>query len=264
MAFTNRQIHLAARPKGLPKESDFALVTTEVPALQDGQFLVRINYVSVDPYMRGLMNEGRSYVNHFNVGDVVLGGAAGTVIDSRHPEYAAGETVLGFWGWQEYAVSDGGASTASMRRLHLSTSLGVLGMPGLTAYFGLLDIGRPRAGETVFISGAAGAVGSVAGQIAKIMGCRVAGSAGSAEKVAFLQEIGFDAAFNYKSVLEYPAALREACPAGIDVYFDNVGGALTDAVFTQINPEARIVLCGQIDSTMPWPRRRDPRLLAGT
>jgi len=130
MAFTNRQIHLAARPKGLPKESDFALVTTEVPALQDGQFLVRINYVSVDPYMRGLMNEGRSYVNHFNVGDVVLGGAAGTVIDSRHPEYAAGETVLGFWGWQEYAVSDGGGVHRFDASLApLSTSLGVLGMP---------------------------------------------------------------------------------------------------------------------------------------
>lgn len=262
MAFTNRQIHLAARPKGLPKESDFALVTTEVPALQDGQFLVRINYVSVDPYMRGLMNEGRSYVNHFNVGDVVLGGAAGTVIDSRHPEYAAGETVLGFWGWQEYAVSDGGGVHRFDASLApLSTSLGVLGMPGLTAHFGLLDIGRPRAGETVFISGAAGAVGSVAGQIAKIMGCRVAGSAGSAEKVAFLQEIGFDAAFNYKSVLEYPAALREACPAGIDVYFDNVGGALTDAVFTQINPEARIVLCGQIDQYNALAPPQGPRLL---
>ncbi|MGI6461711.1 MAG: NADP-dependent oxidoreductase [Candidatus Hydrogenedentales bacterium] len=262
MALTNRQIHLAARPKGLPKESDFALVASEVPALQEGQFLVRTNYVSVDPYLRGLMNEGPSYMNPFNVGDLILAGAAGTVLESRHPDYAVGETLYGLWGWQDYAVSDGSNIYQFDTSLApLSTSLGILGMPGLTAYFGLLEIGRPRPGETVFVSGAAGAVGSVVGQLAKIQGCRVAGSAGSAEKVAFLKTIGFDAAFNYKDVGDYAAALREACPNGIDVYFDNVGGALTDAVFPQLNPEARIVVCGQIDQYNALAPAQGPRLL---
>lgn len=262
MAVTNRQIHLAARPKGLPKESDFALVETGVPPLQDGQFLVKIAYLSVDPYMRGLMSDAKSYMDPISIGDVVIGGAVGTIVESRHPGYAAGEVVLGYWGWQEYAVSDGaGVYKFDPSVAPISTALGVLGMPGLTAYFGLLDIGKPKRGESVFISGAAGAVGSVAGQIAKLLGCRVAGSAGSPEKIAFLRELGFDAAFNYKDVSSYETALREACPEGIDVYFDNVGGALTDAVFTQINPEARIVVCGQIDQYNAQNPPQGPRLL---
>ena len=258
----NRQVLLATRPKGYPKETDFTLVETEMPSPGDGEFLVKIHYLSVDPYMRGLMNDVKTYREPIPVGGVVIGGGVGTIIESRHPEYREGEVVVGYWGWQEYAVSDGsGVHRFDPAIGPMSTALGVLGMPGLTAYFGLLDIGKPQPGDSVFISGAAGAVGSVAGQIAKIKGCRVAGSAGSAEKVAFLDEIGFDAAFNYKEVSDYNSALREVCPGGIDIYFDNVGGPLTDAVFTQINPGARIVVCGQIDQYNAQEPPQGPRLL---
>ena len=263
MIVKNRQIVLAARPEGLPKPSDFRLVETPVPELAEGQFLLKTNYLSVDPYMRGRISEAKSYAEPVAIGEVMVGGTVGTVVKSQHPGYRPGEVVVGYWGWQEYAVSDGqGIVRFDTSLAPMSTALGVLGMPGMTAYFGLLEIGKPKAGDTVFVSGAAGAVGSLVGQIAKIKGCRVVGSAGSQQKVDYLTgELGFDAAFNYKDVKDYAAKLQEVCPQGIDVYFDNAGGPLTDAVFTQINVGARIVVCGQIDSYNATRPPRGPRLL---
>jgi hypothetical protein len=248
MPTLNKQITLAARPVGYPKESDFALVETLTPPLQEGQMLVRVLYLSVDPYMRGRMNDVKSYAPSVRLGEVMVGGAVGKVVESKHPHFQQGDTVEGFFGWQEHAVSDG----ANVRRIDpdlapISTALGVLGMPGLTAYFGLLEICNPQPGETVLVSAAAGAVGSLVGQIARIKGCRVIGIAGGDDKVAFLtEELSFDAAFNYKKVTDYYAKLKELCPLGIDVYFDNVGGAITDAVFRLINTKARVSICGQI------------------
>lgn len=263
MADKNRQILLAARPEGLPKESDFKLVESPMPEPGEGQFLVKTNYLSVDPYMRGRISEAKSYAEPVAVGDLMVGGTVGTIVQSRHPSYREGEVVVGYWGWQEYAVSDGeGLQRFDVPGMPMSYALGVLGMPGMTAYFGLLDIGRPKPDETVFVSGAAGAVGSLVGQIAKIHGCRAAGSAGSAEKVDYLlTELGFDAAFNYREVDDYAAKLDEVCPGGIDVYFDNVGGKLTDAVFLRIKLGARIVVCGQIDQYNATRPPRGPRVL---
>jgi NADPH:quinone reductase len=259
----NRQIVLAVRPVGLPKPSDFRLVEAPMPKTAEGQFLVKVNYLSVDPYMRGRISEAKSYAEPVQIGHVMVGGTVGTVVQSRQPDLRPGDVVVGYWGWQEYAVSGGqGVERFDTALAPMSTALGVLGMPGMTAYFGLLEIGKPKAGETVFVSGAAGAVGSLVGQIAKIRGCRVAGSAGSQAKVDYLTaELGFDAAFNYKDVKDYATKLQEVCPQGIDVYFDNVGGELTDAVFTQINVGARIVVCGQIDQYNAARAPRGPRLL---
>jgi NADPH:quinone reductase len=263
MAINNRQIVLAARPEGLPKPSDFRMVATPMPNVTEGQFLIKIHYLSVDPYMRIRISEAKSYAEATQIGDVMGGGAVGTIVESRNPSYLQGEVVAGYLGWQEYAVSDGqGVERFDTSLAPMSTALGVLGMPGMTAYFGLLEIGRPKSGETVFVSGAAGAVGSLVGQIAKLKGCRVVGAAGSQAKVDYLLgELGFDAAFNYKDVSDYAAKLQEVCPQGIDVYFDNVGGSLTDAVFTQINLAARIVVCGQIDQYNATRPPRGPRLL---
>jgi NADPH:quinone reductase len=263
MSTNNRQIILAARPEGVPKESDFRLVETPMPIPADGQFIVETNYLSVDPYMRGRISEAKSYAEPVAVGDVMVGGTVGRVTESRHPGFRPGEVVVGYWGWQEYAASDGqGIDRFDTSLAPMSTALGVLGMPGMTAYFGLLEIGKPGAGEMVLVSGAAGAVGSLVGQIARIKGCRAVGSAGSKEKVDHLVgELGFDAAFNYKEVKDYAGKLTEVCPAGIDVYFDNVGGPLTDAVFAQINVGARIVVCGQIDQYNATRPPRGPRVL---
>ena len=263
MATENRQIVLAARPEGLPKPSDFRLVEAPVPEPAAGQFLVKTNYLSVDPYMRGRISEAKSYAEPVQIGQVMVGGTVGTVVESRHPHYQPGDVVVGYWGWQEYAVLTGQDVVRFDTTLApMSTALGVLGMPGMTAYFGLLEIGNPRPGETVFVSGAAGAVGSLVGQIAKIQGCRAVGSAGSQQKVDYLTgELGFDAAFNYKEVKDYAAKFQEVCPKGIDVYFDNTGGPLTDAAFTQINIGARIVVCGQIDQYNATRPPRGPRLL---
>jgi NADPH-dependent curcumin reductase CurA len=259
----NRQIVLAARPEGLPKPSDFRLIETEAPTPRDGQFLAKIHYLSVDPYMRGRISDAKSYAEPVALGQVMVGGTVGTVVESRHPKYRPGEVVVGYWGWQEYALSDGSEVERFDTSLApMSTALGVLGMPGMTACFGLLEIGQPKPGETVFVSGAAGAVGSLVGQIAKIKGCRAVGSAGSQAKVDhLLGELGFDAAFNYKEVKDYAAKLQEVCPKGIDVYFDNVGGPLTDAVFTQINVHARVVICGQIEQYNATRPPRGPRFL---
>jgi NADPH:quinone reductase len=245
---TNRKITLAARPVGYPKETDFNLVEDPVPAPGPGEMLVRIVYLSLDPYMRGMMSDRKSYARPIQIGEVMVGGTVGKVVQSNHPDYVKGDIVLSTMGWQEYAISDGtGLRKIDPQVAPISTALGVLGMPGLTAYFGLLDITNPKPGETVVISGAAGAVGTVAGQIAKLKGCRVIGIAGSDAKINYLvRELGFDAAFNYRSVENYYEVLHEICPEGIDVYFDNVGGAITDAVFRLLKPRARLSVCGQI------------------
>jgi len=244
----NRQITLAARPVGYPKESDFNLVEQPIPVPGPGQILIRIIYLSLDPYMRGMMDDKESYVRPIPIGELMVGGTVGKVIQSNLPDFTKGDIVLGSLGWQEYAVSSGdGLRKINPQIAPVSTALGVLGMPGLTAYFGLLEIARPKARETVVISGGAGAVGSAAGQIAKIKGCRVVGVAGSDAKINYIVgELGFDAAFNYRSVENYYKVLREICPDGIDVYFDNVGGPITDAVLRLLRPKARISVCGQI------------------
>jgi hypothetical protein len=259
----NKRIILAARPSGMPKPSDFKLVESPVPETGPGQILVRMLYVSVDPYMRGRMNDVKSYAPPVQIGEVMGAGAVGKVVASQNPQFQAGDVVEGFFGWQEYATSDGnGVRKLDPEVAPFSTALGVLGIPGLTAYFGLVDIGKPLAGETVVISGAAGAVGSIAGQIAKINGCRVIGIAGSDQKVAWLRdELGFDAAFNYKTTPNYVQKLNELCPKGVDVYFDNVGGDITDAVFRLISTGARIVVCGQIAQYNAEKPEIGPRLL---
>ncbi len=261
---TNKQITLASRPNGFPKESDFRMIEASAPEVREGQILVRVIYLSLDPYMRGRMSAKKSYAPPVEIGAVMTGGAVGRVEQSRHPDFAAGEIVSGMFGWRQYAVSDGkGLFKVDPGLAPISTALGVLGMPGLTAYFGLLDIGKPKAAETVLVSGAAGAVGSYVGQIAKIIGCRVVGIAGADEKIDYLiGELGFDAAFNYKTITDYPAKLQELCPEGIDVYFDNVGGPITDAVFLTMNQGARIAICGQISQYNLEKPEMGPRLLS--
>jgi leukotriene B4 12-hydroxydehydrogenase/15-oxo-prostaglandin 13-reductase len=260
---TNRQITLAARPTGLPKETDFHLVESPVPSPWVGQFLVRSVYLSLDPYMRGRMNDRPSYAPPVKLGEVMVGGVVGKVVQSKHASFPEGTIVEGRFGWQEYAVSDGkDVRVIDPTIAPISTALGLLGMPGFTAYFGLLDICHPKPGETVLVSSAAGAVGSVVGQIAKLKGCRVIGVAGSDEKINYVtKELGFDAAFNYKKVVDYVKTLKEMCPDGIDVYFDNVGGPLTDAVFLTMNVGARIAVCGQISQYNLEKSEMGPRLL---
>jgi NADPH-dependent curcumin reductase CurA len=213
--------------------------------------------------MRGRMNDAASYAAQVQLGEVMGGGAAGKVISSNNPNFKEGDIVQGPFGWQEYAVANGqGVRKIDPSLAPISTSLGVLGMPGLTAYFGLLDICNPTPGETVVVSGAAGAVGSLVGQIAKIKGCRAVGIAGGDDKVAYLtDELGFDAAFNYKTVTDYFKKLKELCPKGIDVYFDNVGGEITDAVFRLINTRARISVCGEISQYNLEQREMGPRII---
>ena len=245
---TNRKFTLAARPVGMPKTSDFKLVEEPVKAAGDGEIVVRALFISVDPYMRGRMNDAKSYAAPVAIGGTMGGGVVGQVIESKNPKFKPGDIVQGEFGWQEYAVSDGkGIRKIDPSIAPISTAIGVLGMPGLTAYFGLLEIGQPKAGETVVISGAAGAVGMVVGQIAKIKGCRVVGIAGSDDKVRYLiDDLGFDGAFNYKTTKNYVEKLKELCPNGIDVYFDNVGGEITDAVVPLLNVKGRMSICGQI------------------
>jgi NADPH-dependent curcumin reductase len=243
-----RQVRLAARPVGYPKESDFRLIESPVPDPGTGEFLVRVVYLSLDPYMRGRMSDARSYVPPVALGDVMEGGTVGEVVRSNHPGYAVGDIVEGRLGWQEYAVSAGkGVRRIDPTVAPISTALGVLGMPGLTAYFGLLEIGQPKPGETVVVSAASGAVGGLVGQIAKRKGCRAVGLAGSDAKVDYITgELGFDAGINYRTAPDLDAALRAACPSGVDVYFDSVGGRITEAVSRHVNPFARFAICGLI------------------
>jgi NADPH-dependent curcumin reductase CurA len=259
----NRQITLAARPTGLPKESDFRLVESAIPVPGPGEVLVRTLYLSVDPYMRGRMNDAKSYAAPVAIGEVMVGGTVGRVEQSNDPNFRVDDIVAGNTGWQDYATPKG----KDLRRLDpsfapVTTALGVLGHIGLTAYFGLIDICHPQAGETVVVSGGAGAVGSAVGQIAKFLGCRVVGIAGTDAKVEYLvNELGFDAAFNYKTTTDYGAKVKELCPNGVDVYFDNVGGPITDAVLFNINVHARVSVCGQISQYNVEKPEPGPRLL---
>ena len=248
MAKMNRRVTLASRPAGFPAASDFRLDSLPVPSLSAGEVLVRSVYLSLDPYMRGRMSDAESYAPPVAIGEVMVGGAVGVVVESRDPRFLAGDAVEGMLGWQEYAVAHGDVlRNVDPKLAPISTALGVLGMPGLTAYFGLLDVCDPQPGETAVVSGAAGAVGTTVGQIAKIRGCRVVGVAGSDAKVSWLVDgLGFDAAFNYKTADDLGGRLEALCPDGVDVYFDNVGGVITDAVMRRINSRARISVCGQI------------------
>ena len=264
----NRRIVLNARPRGAPTASDFRIESDPVPTPADGQVLLRTLYLSLDPYMRGRMSDGPSYAAPVAIGDVMVGGTVSRVEASRHGDFKVGERVLGYTGWQDYAVSDGKGLTALRPDdPHPSRALGVLGMPGFTAYMGLLDIGRPVAGETVVVAAASGAVGSVVGQIAKIKGCTVVGIAGGEDKCRYvIDELGFDFYVDHRAD-DLPGRLATACTKGIDVYFENVGGAVFDAVLPLLNARARIPVCGLIAAynateLPPGPDRLG--LLAGT
>jgi NADPH-dependent curcumin reductase CurA len=258
----NRQWVLAERPTGLPTQATFKLIETPIADLKNGEFLARAVYLSVDPYMRGRISGMKSYAAPVEIGQVMVGGGVAKVVESKNPDFAVGDFVDIYMGWQEYVVSNGRGVRKLDPSVPVSTAEGVLGMTGLTAYFGLLDVCHPKAGETVVVSGAAGAVGSVVGQIAKIKGCRTIGIAGGDDKVAWVvKECGFDAAFNYKTTGNYYSKLQELCPKGIDVYFDNVGGAITDAVFGLLNVGARISICGQISQYNNTKPEMGPRLL---
>lgn len=243
----NIQVRLASRPDGAVSEANFHLVEAPMPEPGEGEVLVRTLYLSLDPYMRMRMDAGKSYAPPAEVGEVMMGGGVGEIIRSRAQDYAEGDIVTGRFGWQQYAVS----GSSGLRRVDpalapVSTALGVVGMPGVTAWYGLLKIGEPKAGETVVVSAAAGAVGSVAGQIAKIRGCRAVGIAGGSDKCRYVvEELGFDACVDYKSAA-FSEALREAVPAGVDVYFENVGGRVLDAVLPLLNAFARIPFCGYV------------------
>jgi len=261
MKESNTQVIFKSRPEAFPEESNFEIVQNAVPPAGDGQVLRRTIYLSVDPYMRGRMSTAKSYAEPAKIGEPMVGSTISEVIESKNPRYRAGDFVLGFDGWQQYAVSDGkGLRKLDPAEAPISCAVGVLGMPGLTAYVGLLDIGRPKEGETVVVSAAAGAVGSIAGQIAKIKGCRVVGTAGSMEKCAHVvNELGFDACINYKTE-DLKEALKAACPHGIDVYFDNVGGDVLEAVLKRINVHARIPLIGLISQYCDAKPRPGPNL----
>ena len=259
----NRQITLASRPAGYPKESDFNLVEVPIPTPEDGEVLVKTLYLSVDPYMRGRINAAKSYAANVEIDEIMVGSVIAQVVASKHPDFQVDDIVNAGIGWQEY----GAVAGDHLRKIDptiapISTGAGILGMPGLTAYFGLLKVGALQERETVFVSGAAGAVGSVVGQIAKIKGCRVIGSAGTDEKVAYVvDELGFDDAFNYKEVTDYHEELQRLLPDGIDVYFDNVGGVITDAVFTNLRIKGRVVICGQISQYNLEKPETGPRFL---
>jgi len=253
----NRQVILKSRPTGIPEAENFAIVESPVPPLDDGQVLVRNVYLSAEPAMRGWVSAAANYSEPVPLGGVMRSPAVGRVEESRHPDFGPREFVTGFFGWQDYAVVDASAIQRKVAAtgLPISTALGVLGMNGLTAYFALLEVGQPRAGETVVVSTAAGAVGSCVGQIAKIKGCRTVGIAGGPQKTQLCRdEFGFDAAIDYHAgALE--SALAAACPDGIDIYYDNTAGAISDAVLKHLRPRARVVICGtaSVSSWDPWP-----------
>lgn len=257
----NKRICLASRPAGWVTEDNFVLHEEPMPEPADGQILIRNIFMSVDPYMRGRMNDAKSYVPPFQIGEVLQAGVVGQVLESKNADYAEGEYVTGMLGWENYSVSDG----SQLRKLApggvpLSYHLGILGMPGMTAYVGLFEIAPTHPEDTVFVSAASGAVGSVVGQLAKIHGCRVTGCAGSDDKVALLvDELGFDAAFNYRSSESLPASIRKVAPDGIDVDFENVGGEIFEAVLWNMRDFGRVALCGMIanyndEKLQPGPR----------
>ena len=263
----NRKILLKSRPNGLPNENNFEITEANVPNLKDGELLLKSLYISVDPYMRGRMSDAKSYAPPYQVGEPIKGGIVARVVESRADNFKEGDVVLGNLDWQELQT----APAASVNKIEkgkapLSYYLGILGMPGLTAYFGLLEIGKPKQGETVVVSGAAGAVGTVVCQIAKLKGCRVVGIAGSDDKLSYLKnELGVDEVINYHSAGDLNKAIAVACPNGVDVYYDNVGGEISDAVISNLNGFSRVVICGQISlynaTEMPLGPRLQPLLL---
>jgi NADPH-dependent curcumin reductase CurA len=243
---TNRRVTLAARPEGFPKDSDFALDEAEVGEPGPGEVLVRTLWVSVDPYQRGRMSEARSYAKSLELGDVITSQSLGEVVESQDARLSPGDLVVGQLGWQEYAVARGGSVRRVPEFLDPPTlALHVVGMTGMTAYFGLLDVGQPKPGDTVVVSGAAGAVGQIVGQIAKLMGCRTIGIAGGPDKCTDCTLYGYDVAIDYKAA-DFRNALKAGCPDGVDVYFDNVGGEVSAGVHARLNVGARIVICGQV------------------
>jgi NADPH-dependent curcumin reductase CurA len=247
----NQQFRLAARPVGLPKPTDWQQTSEPVRAIGDGEIVVKALYLSLDPAMRGWMNEGKSYIKPVDIGDVMRAGGVGVVVASKSPRFAVGDHVSGSIGVQRYWVGAADDKYGNFVKVDqnvapLTTWLNTLGMPGMTGYFGLLEVGQPKAGETVLVSGAAGAVGQTVGQVAKHLGCRVVGIAGGKDKCDFVvKELGFDACIDYKDG-DLRAGLKEHCPNGVDVFFDNVGGEILDTVLTRINMRARIVICGAI------------------
>ena len=254
MTIVNRQIQLASRPEGEPVASNFRLVEQPLGPLADGQVLVRHEWLSLDPYMRGRMNDAKSYAAPQPLDQVMIGGTAGEVVESRNPHFQVGDKVVGMGGWQEYAVVDAGQRGVLQKvdttHVPLSAYLGAVGMPGVTGWYGLVKIIAPKAGETVVVSSAAGAVGGAVGQLAKARGCRVVGIAGGAEKCRHVvEDLGFDACIDYRQhpdAKSMSAALKEACPKGIDGYFENVGGYIFDAVLSRMNAFGRVALCGMI------------------
>ncbi len=262
----NKQVLLARRPHGWVQESDFKIVETDLPQLKDGEVLVKNLYLSLDPYMRGRMNDSKSYAAKTELGAVMVGATVGVVTQSHNPKFQVGNTVLGYFGWQQYGVSSGSGLQVLpvVEHVPVSAYLGALGMPGITAWIGLMTIGEPKSGETVVVSAAAGAVGSVVGQLAKAKGCRAVGIAGGKAKCDYvINELGFDACVDYKAG-NLAADLAAAAPKGIDVYFENVGGEILDTVLTQLNAFARIPLCGfisQYNVTQPYAIRNFGALL---
>ena len=253
---TNMQVLLASRPVGWVTEANFNIVETPVAKPGEGQILVRNHFLSLDPYMRGRMDEGKSYAVKQEIGQVMVGGTVGEVVESNNSKFKVGDIVTGYYGWQQYGCSDGtGVNKVDTSRVPMSAYLGVIGMPGVTAWVGLLDICQPKAGETVVVSAASGAVGSAVGQIAKLKGCRTVGIAGGKEKCDYVvQELGFDACVDYKAG-NLHQDLKAATPEGIDCYFENVGGEILDAVLRRTNAFARIAVCGlisQYNATEPY------------
>ncbi len=260
MPVVSREVRLVARPHGIPDEDLFELSEVTIPDPGEGQVLIRNAFLSVDPYMRGRMNDMRSYVAPFALGEAMTGGAVGRIVESRNERWPEGTWVVHQLGWREWALADGhGLLPVDPSLAPVSTALGALGMPGFTGWYGLSELGQPAEGETVFVSGAAGAVGSVAGQVAKLLGCRVIGSAGSPEKLEWLREVGFDEVFSYRDRPVHES-LREVAPDGIDIYFDNVGGDHLEAAISSLNKHGRIVACGAIsryNDTEPAPGPRN-------
>jgi len=246
----NKTILLEKRPVGKPQLSDFKFVSNEVAPISEGEVLLKTTYVSVDPYLRGRMSDAKSYIPSFELHQPIISGIVAEVIESKNAAFKKGDFVSGMLEWKEFQKTDGeGLLKVDASKAPLSTYLGVLGMTGLTAYLGLTEIGKPKKGETIVVSGAAGAVGSVVGQIAKIVGCKVIGIAGTDEKVAMLKSsLGFDEAINYKTTKNMASAIKEAAPNGVDIYFDNVGGTISDAVLFNINQFARLIICGAISA----------------